>query len=338
MLWTSLFVALVLPLASLAAPLRRRDVDIDDNQILKFANVIGQLKIEFYKQVLAKFHDQDFTNAGFSSADVPKQIIQDIIADEQSHTSLLTSGIEGGAIQGCRFKFDPILTDVKTTMAAARVFEQVSVGAYLGAGLLVQERNFLLVTSSILTNEARHQSSINVLNGGTNTPQAFDFALRPEQVLSVISPFISGCNLDITPVKPLKLTSELHSRAAVTFDSTGLPTDRPLFCQMLIGGQPSGLSQPIESCSFPVDPVDGPIAIYITDDATPLAANILSQNYESIQAGPVIAFIDGKNAVLSKLVVKHKSLQPANKSAQAAIKVIGVSSKPKVKRSLDEEE
>ncbi len=101
-------------------------------------------------------------------------------------------------------------------MAAARVFEQgmhpiesiptyltyfnrlVSVGAYLGAGLLLQEKNFLLATSSILTNEARHQSSINVLNGGTNTPQAFDFALRPEQVLSVISPFVSGCTLDIT--------------------------------------------------------------------------------------------------------------------------------------------
>lgn len=32
MLWTSLFVALVLPVASLAAPLRRRDGD--DNQML----------------------------------------------------------------------------------------------------------------------------------------------------------------------------------------------------------------------------------------------------------------------------------------------------------------
>jgi hypothetical protein len=98
---------------------------------------------------------------------------------------------------------------------------------------------------------------------------------------------------------------------------------------MLIGGQPAGLSQPMETCSLPVDTINGPIAIYITDDATPLAANILSQNYDSIQAGPAIAFIDGKAAVLSKLVVKNKALQPGNKSAQPAIKVIGVSSIPK---------
>jgi hypothetical protein len=55
----------------------------------------------------------------------------------------------------------------------------------------------------------------------------------------------------------------------------------------------------------------------------------LSQNYDSIQAGPAIAFIDGKAAVLSKLVVKNKALQPGNKMAQPAIKVIGVSSIPK---------
>jgi hypothetical protein len=98
---------------------------------------------------------------------------------------------------------------------------------------------------------------------------------------------------------------------------------------MLIGGQPAGLSQPIETCSLPVDTINGPIAIYITDDATPLAANILSQNYESIQAGPAIAFIDGRAAVLSKLIVKNKTLQPSNKLAQPAIKVIGVWTKPR---------
>jgi hypothetical protein len=83
-----------------------------------------------------------------------------------------------------------------------------------------------------------------------------------------------------------------------------------------------------------VDTINGPIAIYITDDATPLAANILSQNYESIQAGPAIAFIDGKATVLSKLVVKNKTLQPSSKSPQPAIKVIGVRTEPRRPKSL----
>lgn len=42
-------------------------------------NVVEQLKSEFYRQALAKFHDQDFTNAGYSSTAVPKQILKSVI-------------------------------------------------------------------------------------------------------------------------------------------------------------------------------------------------------------------------------------------------------------------
>ena len=38
---------------------------------------------------------------------------------------------------------------------------------------------------------------MNVLNGGSDVPQSFGVALRPEQALSVLSPFISDCDLDI---------------------------------------------------------------------------------------------------------------------------------------------
>lgn len=119
----------------------------------------------------------------------------------------------------------------------------VSVAAYLGANLLVEDKNFLLATSSILSNSARHQSVLNVVNGETNTPQPFDFALRPEQVLSVIHPLISGCDIEITrkcfrlcthlpyiriAVKPLKLTSELKSGGPIKFNTAGLPNDTPV--------------------------------------------------------------------------------------------------------------
>jgi len=73
----------------------------------------------------------------------------------------------------------------------------VAVAAYAGAGLLLEDVNFRVATSSIITNKARHQSIMNVLNGGTDVPQAFGVALRPEQALSVFSPFISNCELGI---------------------------------------------------------------------------------------------------------------------------------------------
>ncbi|CAG8774067.1 3147_t:CDS:2, partial [Acaulospora colombiana] len=102
-----------------------------------------------------------------------------------------------------------------------------TLSGYLGASLLLQDKNFVLATSSILSNLARHESSVNVLNGGSYSPQPFDLALRPEQVLSVVSPYISDCELDIAPLKPLKVTNELRPGALIQFDKSGLPRDGP---------------------------------------------------------------------------------------------------------------
>lgn len=82
--------------------------------------------------------------------------------------------------------------------ATARVVENVGVGAYLGAAHLVSDPQLLTAAGSILTTEARHQTMLNLLGGGTAIPQAFDIALLPPQVLAIASPFISGCDLGIT--------------------------------------------------------------------------------------------------------------------------------------------
>ena len=88
---------------------------------------------------------------------------------------------------------------------------EAAVAAYTGAGLLLEEVNFRVATSSIITNEARHQSILNVLNGGSDIPQSFGVALRPEQALSVFAPFISGCDVDI----PGLFSSSLSSRVLI---------------------------------------------------------------------------------------------------------------------------
>jgi len=321
MIWNILVVALLSPLAILAAPLVRRATD--DTSVLKFLNVMEQFDNALYTQVLAKFSEHDFTEAGYSSTQLPKKIIQKIMRDDTAHASFLADGLRGQALTTCKFKFDSILTDVKTAMETARVFEEVAVAAYTGAGLLLNDVNLRVATSSIVTNEARHQSVMNVLNGGSDIPQSFGVALRPEQALSVVSPFISDCDIGIPATKSLKLKSHLQSGVPIKFDMSNLPTNKALYCQILVGGLPHALSQPLETCTFPVDNIDGPVYMFVTDDAHPLASNILSQNHGSIQAGPAVAFVDKQEAVLSKLVL-HSGLHGHRKGGRQDIKVVGV--------------
>lgn len=100
-------------------------------------------------------------------------------------------------IQGCQFNFDSVLTSVSAMAPVARVVENLGVAAYLGAAHLMSDPTLLTTAASILTVEARHQTILNVLNGGSAIPQAFDIPFSPSEVLAVASPFISGCDVGI---------------------------------------------------------------------------------------------------------------------------------------------
>lgn len=82
--------------------------------------------------------------------------------------------------------------------ATARVVENVGVGAFLGAATLLTDPQLLSAAATILTVEARHQTILNVLTGGTAIPAFFDVALTPPQVLAIAGAFISGCDTGIT--------------------------------------------------------------------------------------------------------------------------------------------
>ena len=81
--------------------------------------------------------------------------------------------------------------------ATARVVENLGVSAYLGAANLISDPQLLTAAASIMSVEARHQSVLNILQGGSAIPQAFDIAFTPSEVLAVASPFISGCDTGI---------------------------------------------------------------------------------------------------------------------------------------------
>ncbi|KAG8715749.1 hypothetical protein FRC11_000378 [Ceratobasidium sp. 423] len=308
MRYSALFASLSCPLLALAAPMKYpRAASANDITVLKFANVLEQLETEFYQQALAKFKESDFTAAGFVSASVPVQQFTSIATDEATHTSTLASVLRSlgqEPVSGCKFDFSAALTDVKTMAPIARLVENVGVSAYLGGAALVDDRQLLVAAATILTDEARHQTVLNMLNGGVAIPAAFDVALAPSQVLAIAGGFISGCDLGIpaNPVLKVTNTGAVAPGTALTFDSPALAgLDRAtLSCQMMTGGVANAAVFPIDQCVVPQG-LEGPVYIYVTNSSQPLLNSQQNQNVGSIVAGPTGAFIDTRQESASAL-------------------------------------
>ena len=60
---------------------------------------------------------------------------------------------------------------------------------------------------------------------------------------------------------------------------------------MLAGGLNATISLPIGQCVVPQG-INGPVAIFITADATPLNGNVVDRQNQTVVAGPVMTFID----------------------------------------------
>ena len=298
MRFATIAAALSAPLLVSAAPAKIKRASDNDKLVLQFAEVLERLETEFYRQALDKFVEQDFLDAGINVPEVAIQNFQAILEHEIAHTDFLDAALSAvGAepVQGCTFNFDTVLTDVATMAAVARVVEAVGVGAYLGGAVLVDDPNVLISAASILTIEARHQTFLNTINAATAVPQAFDIALTPPQVLALAGGFISGCDLGIpaNPVVTITNTGAIAPGTLLEFDSPALADagDAEISCQMITGDSTEAISLPIGECIVP-EGINGAVAIFLTTDNQPLAANVVVQNAEQILAGPTLAFID----------------------------------------------
>jgi len=310
MLYTTLLILSGSMMASTAPVLTRRANN--DLLVLQFANVLEQLETGFYSQALLQFKDSDFTAAGFSSSQIPLEQLVTIQSDEQAHVTALQAAIQdfgGTPITSCKFNFAPVLQNVPTMINVARILEDVGLGAYLGAAHLISDPVLLTTAGSILTVEARHQTVLNILSGtGTAIPSAFDIALAPQEVLAIVTPFLSGpCDLGIQPNPTLVITNQgpVQPGTMLTFQSTAMNSSTnasSMFCQMLMGGATNSLSLPLSQCVVPGGS-NGPMAIWITSDSQPIANDVVNRTPNSIVAGPTIMYVDTSGQMLSQMVV-----------------------------------
>jgi len=293
-----------------AAPLKKRTAP-SDILVYQFADVLEQLESAFYSQALSQFQASDFTSAGFSSGQLAIEQLTVIQADEATHSSVLQAAIQSfGAtpITSCQFDFSSALTDVTTLAATARIVEVVGVSAYLGGAALVSDPVLLTSAASILTVEARHQTILNVLSGiGTAIPNAFDFALTPSEVLALATPFFNGpCDVGVpaNPILSVTNTGSIAPGTQLSFSSPALnsSTDTSgFYCQILLGGQPTSIPFPFNSCVVPSG-INGPVAIFITSDGQPLINNVVDRATTQLVAGPLLTFIDTQSQMLGDTV------------------------------------
>ncbi|KEY73388.1 hypothetical protein S7711_01500 [Stachybotrys chartarum IBT 7711] len=169
-----------------------QQMGLTDPDILQFALTLEHLEDTFYRQGFAQFPDTDFAALGLTPVQIAD--LKQIGATESQHVGLLQSALAQSnvqPVQACTYSFG--FTDAAGMVATAAILENVGVSAYLAAAPLIADPAILGTAGSILTIEARHQSSIRVFSNQVAVPTAFDAPLSPRAVFTLASPFIVSC-------------------------------------------------------------------------------------------------------------------------------------------------
>jgi hypothetical protein len=174
--------------AALAADLGEGDVGI-----LNYAYALEQLEAAFYTQVI------DSPYSGITEDETA--ILTDIRDHEIAHRDFLEEALADDAIPALEVDFSAVdFTSRDSVLTTARTFEDLGVGAYNGAGKLIENPDYLLVAGRIVSVEARHAAAIrdllqmnSVAFAGPDVvdENGLDVALEPSAVLMAADPFIT---------------------------------------------------------------------------------------------------------------------------------------------------
>lgn len=163
-----------------------------DIGVLNYAYALEQLEAAFYIQVIASKY------TGMTAEETA--ILTDIRDHEIVHRDFLKAALAGSAIPALSVTFSSVTFSSRASvLGTAKVFEDLGVSAYNGAGKLISSDAYLLLAGKIVSVEARHAAAIrDLLN-----PDSIDFAgddvvdatgldvqRSPAMVLAAADPFI----------------------------------------------------------------------------------------------------------------------------------------------------
>lgn len=174
--------------SALAADLGEGDIGV-----LNYAYALEQLEAAFYTQVV------DTPYEGITDTELAN--LKKIRDHEVAHVKFLKKALGRNGIGALEVDFSAVdFTSRKSVLGTADVFENLGVGAYNGAGKLLQNVDYLAAAGSIVSVEARHAATIALLTrgfgrdaaGGKNVDlKGLDKALEPATVLKAAGPFIA---------------------------------------------------------------------------------------------------------------------------------------------------
>ena len=165
-----------------------------DTGILNYAYALEQLEAAFYMMAVSRPY------AGMTTPEM--QILTDIRDHEIIHREFLKTALGTNAIGTLDFDFASVnFSSRASVLGTAKVFEDLGVSAYNGAGQLLTSAALLGIAGKIVSVEARHASVIrDLLNPGSadfagddvvTTSNGLDVVNAPAAVLSAAGSFIT---------------------------------------------------------------------------------------------------------------------------------------------------
>ena len=219
-LFTTSAATTLLAITAIAHPIKRQAA-ITDVDILQYALTLEHLENVFYKGAISTMSEQDFIDAGFSSAYYNN--LKYITHDEEQHVELLTSALTtAGAkpVAACTYDFP--YTDAKSFVTLASVLEGVGTSAYLGGAGLITSKEYLVVAGAILVTESLH-TSVQRYNLGEVAPaNPYGTPLGLNPVYTLAAAFIKSCPttnaaLPVMAFPTLTATQGIPAAAGITF-------------------------------------------------------------------------------------------------------------------------
>ncbi|MGH3626566.1 MAG: ferritin-like domain-containing protein, partial [Sciscionella sp.] len=160
-----------------------------DVDVLNYALTLEYLEATFYEQ----------GNAANLVSGQDASYLADIQKDEEAHVAAITSTIKklgGTPVAKPMVDFGDAFSSKKKFLTTSHTFENVGVGAYLGAAGFIKNKNVLQAAASIFGVEARHAAIVGNLLGlapeGGVYMGAFESPLTKSKVLGDVAPFLAS--------------------------------------------------------------------------------------------------------------------------------------------------
>jgi rubrerythrin len=159
---------------------------LEDVNVTRFALRFEIVEVTYYERAVRR--------VGNLSGEV-REIAKEVRDSEVEHVDLLTALLEqlgGRPDPRPKLDFGDAFRDQTRFLRLAQTLEETGVGSYNGAGPTIQSVDVLETIGRIVQVEARHAAVIRSIRGEEIAPSAFDEALREEQVVAVLEPFIKS--------------------------------------------------------------------------------------------------------------------------------------------------